>query len=330
MFVELQRINYCWELNKAALPKIKTVITFILLALASVCHGQTCCTGGVPVLDAFTFSDLSKGQFGAHLFYSYNYNNDLFFDDEPIDNSHISRKVSSVLLQMDYALSDQFVLSLSIPYLWQKEIVDLSLNNVEYVNRGIGDISVWLTYSKKINSLNLNSAISLKTPTGSTNKEGDINLAFPISMQTGTGSYDLAFIVQSSWYFGKQRKFSLENQMALRLNSKGNKFKAHPNYKFGNQYLIYAGMGYHLLLFNLVTDLFLGASYQYRDQDEFDGGFQNTNTGGHWVNSSIGMNVFITPEFFFSLNATAPLYRNLNGLQLSTTSQLSASINMVL
>ncbi|WP_422361326.1 hypothetical protein [Reichenbachiella sp.] len=272
----------------------------------------------------------SQGQWSTHLFYGYNYNNDLFFNDESIGNSHISRKVSSLLFQIDYALSDQFGVSLSIPYLWQKEIVDLSVNNTEYVNKGIGDIGVWLTYSKKFNSLNLNSALSIKTPTGSTDKEGENNLAFPISMQTGTGSYDFAFIVQSSWYLGKKKKFSLENQTALRLNSKGKNFKAHPNYKFGNQYLIYAGMGYHILLFNLVTDMFLGTSYQYRSQDEFDGEFENTNTGGHWINSSVGMNVFLTPEFFFSINASAPLYRNLNGLQLSTTSQLSASINMVL
>ncbi|WP_420582416.1 hypothetical protein [Reichenbachiella sp.] len=231
---------------------------------------------------------------------------------------------------MDYALSDQFGISLSVPFLWQKEIVDLQFNNAEYVNRGIGDVSIWFTYAKKFKSVNINSAISLKVPTGSTDEESENNLAFPISMQIGTGSFDMALIVQSSWYLGKQRKFSVENQLALRLNSSGNKFKAHPNYKFGDQYMVYAGLGYHFLLFNLVTDLFLGTSYQYRNQDEFEGGFENVNTGGHWLNSSIGLNIFLTQKLFFSLNGGAPLYRNLNGLQLSTTSQISAAINVVL
>jgi hypothetical protein len=52
---------------------------------------------------------------------------------------------------------------------------------------------------------------------------------------------------------------------------------------------------------------------------------QNINTGGNWVYLNPGWIVALNDYFNFSLNYVVPIYRSLNGFQLSTSSRLIVS-----
>lgn len=304
----------------------------LLLAVTQtlLVQGQTCCTGGVPILDAYTTPSVGKNDIGLHFSYNFNHNNDLLSNQTVIDNSHISRTISSFLVQADYGLTDNLSLAITLPFLIQEEKIDQGNSSQKYTNNGIGDIALWLSYKKSFSLLKLNGSISIKAPTGSTNKTAANDIPLPISLQTGSGSWDMVLLLQSSWYLGSERKFSIENQLSSRLNTAGKNFDAHPNYKFGSQIQTFGGLAYHFLLGTLLTDFYTGASYQFRNNDTFDGGFENTNTGGHWVNLNLGANMYITPDLFFAVSGGFPIYRSINGLQLSTTWQSQISLNIVL
>lgn len=308
----------------------KTIFLAILLLCSLAAKSQTCCTGGIPILDAFITPSVQANEFGLHGYYNFNSNNDLISQDRKLSDSHLSREISAFVIQGDYGISDAFSVSVSMPYLVQSERIETSFDVNEYSTQGIGDLSVWLTYSKKFSKWNFSSSMSLKFPTGNTNQKGENGIPLPLSFQLGSGSWDIAGILRSSYYLDPQNKFSIEGQTSLRLNSKGQDFDAHPNYRFGHQVNSFLGAGYHFLLGTVVTDIFSGFAYQYRMKDQFDGGFENSNTGGHWINFNLGTNLFFTPKFYANVAAGLPIYRKLNGLQLSTTWQGNVSIHLII
>jgi hypothetical protein len=68
-----------------------------------------------------------------------------------------------------------------------------------------------------------------------------------------------------------------------------------------------------------ILDVNLGVNYQFRTRDRFDGGFENYNTGGQWLNAVIGGSLALNPEVLISVNTMLPVLRSVNGLQLTTT-----------
>lgn len=272
-----------------------------------------------------------KGEIGIHSIYNFNRNHDLISGSEVLGDSHISRNIHSWLTQVDYSPIDKFSISFSVPVLWQKETTEGPTGSHSLSNKGIGDISIWLAYHHQKDRFSLSGAIGLKAPTGNTNdRDGSTGIPYPLSLQIGSGSWDFGFNLFSSIYLGSSRKFSIENQVSGRLNGPGKSFKAHENYRFGHQFQILTSLSYHTLLGTIVSDLFAGVMWLHQGQDQFDGGFDNENTGGNWVNAAVGGNFFLSPRVFINVNGVIPIYRNLNGLQLSTTWQGAFGINYLI
>lgn len=308
----------------------KSALFFCIIctALISDMYGQTCCTGGVPMLGGFVTPETSQNEWGIHLTYSYNYNNDLISNNEVIEDSFISRTVSTTLFQVDYALTNKWSISLVLPYIWQTESVRSALQTINYPNRGMGDLAIWGQRRWQKEMIRISVAMGIKAPTGSTNqRDSSTDVLLPFSMQNGSGSWDFGFNLQSSWYLDKSRKFSLEQRLSGKVNTKGKTFEAHSNYRFGHQMQLLTGLSYHFLLHTLITDLYAGVVYQLRTKDAFNGNFANENTGGHWVNVMLGSNIYISPKLHIGLSGMLPVYRKIHGLQLNTTWQFSTSLN---
>jgi hypothetical protein len=294
----------------------------ICLALhTSIGLAQTCCTGGVPHIAGLRVPMVKKGEIGINFNFIYNNNGDLLFDDNHIDGSSSYRNVSSLLLQGDYGVSDRFSMSLILPYIVQTEVIDFNSNSQSYENNGIGDISLWGTYrSVSTGRIFYTVSMGLKVPSGATNKK-DENTQFPLpfSFQNGTGSFDIGLITYTRYSIDKSRLYNLVGMVAVRLNTKGDQFKAHPEYLFGHMMQGSLLFNRPFIVSSSIVDINLGANYQYRMQDRFEGGFKNTNTGGHWVNAVIGGSVAVDPQLLISFNAMLPAWRSVNGLQLTTT-----------
>lgn len=299
-----------------------------LLTSSLSSYSQTCCTGGTPLLGAYTLSSASKGEMEVHLTYNYNDNGDIISGDRKIDESFLKRDVGTLLIQFDYGISKSITVSAVVPYLFQKEVIT-QVNDFSFNNSGVGDISLWGQYRKSFTYLDLNVAAGFKVPTGSTNESFN-GIPIPLSMQLGSGSVDFGTNVQTVFYLGKGKKWSFVNQLAIKINSKGKSFEAHSNYRFGNQFQLLGAVAYNSVAGPLLLNSFVGAIYQRREQDRFDGDFANENTGGNWVNLTVGQNVTLSPRTNLRINALFPVYRDLNGLQLSTTWQGSIGISYLI
>jgi hypothetical protein len=297
------------------------IFASLALLLNSVSHAQTCCTGGVPHLEGLRVPLVKKGEAGINFSYIYNKNGDLFFNEDNIEGASTYRTVNALLLQGDFGVSDHFSISIVLPYIIQREVIDFNGNKQGYENNGVGDISLWGTY-RSVSSGRIFYTVSmgLKVPSGATNKK-DENTQFPLpfSFQNGTGSFDFSFITYTRYSIDKSKLYNIVGMLAAKLNTRGNQFQAHPEYLFGHAIQCNILFNRPFIVSSSILDVNLGVNYQFRTRDRFDGGFENYNTGGQWLNAVIGGSLALNPEVLISVNTMLPVLRSVNGLQLTTT-----------
>ena len=100
-------------------------------------------------------------------------------------------------------------------------------------------------------------------------------------------------------------------------------------YQFGNEIQSFTGIADQLVIRNTVHSPNLTLQYRYQHQFLIDN-FFNENTGGHWVNVVPGWIVNFSSPFSAGINAEIPVYRSLNGLQLSTTVRVLLSLTWII
>ena len=304
-------------------------VAFYLMCTGA--FGQTCCTGGVPYLGVFRIPNLSQNQFGMNISYSHNRNDELIINRDLVSDNSYKRLVNTILFQTDYAFSDKISASIVLPYIIQSEQVQLSTNSQKIWNRGLGDISIWGSLVGAIRRSNYALSLALKTPNGETNGvDPETGIKYPLSFQTGTGSWDVILYMYNEVPLDKKKRFYWINQLSTKINSKGNQFKAHPGYRFGHVFQYFTSGSFRWVMGEFLANAFLGASFQKRLKDSFQGGFENENTGGDWIFLNLGYNHRFNPKFSFGLSGAVPVYRKVNGLQLTTSKQFNFTLGYII
>ncbi len=260
-----------------------------------------------------------------------NSNSDLIFEKDIIQDKLNERMVHTILLQTDYGLNDHFSFSVVVPYLFQKEKVNLLESDYSITNDGPGDISIWSNYKNKFGKHDLLVGVALKMPNGSTdNVDPNSGIQYPFSFQNGSGSWDFIFNIYDEIPLDKRQMFRWINQISGKINTKGNEFDAHPGYKFGHTFQYFSAISVHWVMGKYLASSFAGVSYQYKMKDEFNGGFENENTGGNWIYASLGYNHQFSPKLMVGISGSMPVYRSVNGLQLTTDKQANITIGYIL
>lgn len=310
---------------------IKWILIISFVFINKIIFAQTCCTGGVPYLGALKLPIVQKHEFGVNLSYNFNQNNLLVLDNEVINNSQNYRQIQTAILQTDFGISDHVSISLILPFLFQVEQIETENYNRSIQNNGFGDISIGSNYKGKFGRHNLNLGLGLKIPTGKTDsRDPETDVIFPVSFQNGTGSWDILFNVYDDFSLSNRNIFFWVNQLSGKINSKGEQFSAHPGYKFGHTFQYLTALSVRWVMGYSLADSFIGFSYQYISQDQFEGGFTNNNTGGNWIYTNIGYNHQLNPKLNFGLSGSVPIYRSVNGLQLTTAWRANATISYIL
>lgn len=308
------------------------IVAFFLCGMFTTrVYAQTCCTGGVPYLGAFKIPEVGIGQVGVSVSYVFNNNSDLVSQDNVISDNFSKRIVHTALAQIDYALPKHWSFSLAVPYLVQKEEVRRINQLYQISNPGMGDISIWSTYKLKFHKQFVALSFAIKVPTGKTDEQDPQNgINYPFSFQNGSGSWDMITNIYYELPLDKSRKLFLIQQLSAKYNSKGNNFGAHPGYRFGHTLQNFTALSYRWVMGEYLSGTFAGLAYQHKWQDIFDGGFVNENTGGDWINLNAGYQWQINPKFNTSISGGIPLFRKVQGLQLSTTFQFNLSVGFTI
>ena len=263
---------------------------------------------------------LTKGTVLTSLSYNYNLLNDQLQGSEKIEDESRKRISQSILIKGIWALSDRWSIGATLPYEFRMEERSTETENLpELSSNGIGDLFVQAQFTiLTSNAHNFLIATGLKVPTGNNTETNDLGIELPPDLQPGTGSWDVAIGAnyQLSNLFGGIFNYNLSG--TVRFNSTATRFNDQQSYKFGNEFMIITGLAADLLLGKgvFIPSLYLQYRWTYLD---LTNGNLTPNTGGDWVNLIPGLAYDFNTKLQLMASATIPIYRYLEGLQLTTT-----------
>ncbi len=306
----------------------KTVIISIILLLFSVkLFAQACCTAGTPLLGSIEMSTTQKGVWQFGLTYEYNSLQDVYAGSQELNDNTRERISTAALFEISYGLSDKVTLTTLFSFVTQsRKINPLTGTRNELNTNGIGDALFLLKYNlitlDLISNTELSIGIGVKSPLGRSNIKSN-GILIPADMQPGTGSWDgilWSYFSQGNLF---QEPLNVFVNASYRFNTPNERFGTNQaGYKFGNELITNIGLGYRT---DTPFDFTLLARHRFTSSDEFGGG-DISNTGGNWIYFVPGINIKMLENISGRLSGQIPVYRNINGTQLSTTFTASFSI----
>ena len=119
----------------------------------------------------------------------------------------------------------------------------------------------------------------------------------------------------------------IQQSVTYRLNSASTSFASHDNYKFGNEFYAITSLADQLVTGSLIHTPSLSFNIRYAEKNTIEQ-YEDPNSGGWWLNLRPGWGIYLTPKLNLSLLYEIPLYRNLNGFQLTTTYKVIGVVNL--
>ncbi len=295
---------------------IPLFLLLICLTASGNVYPQACCTAGTPLLSSLQLPATEKGIWQFVFTYDQNELKDNYLGNSSFDivNSR-KRNTRSVMFEAGYGLTGKFSLSALGSYVIQeRRTADLVRT------RGPGDLIILLKYTIIPLSISGQRSFAVgagpKIPLGKDRIEHQ-GIILNEDIQPGSGTWDTVL-----WGYFQQGFLPV-----TRLNSFFNLSYRIPTenwrgFKFGNELTLTAGTTYG-------TDIFFRPSMMIRYRYSSSFRVNNStvpNTGGHWLNLILGLNIKLNESLSTSISGHLPIYRDLNGLQLTTSYKVTLSI----
>ena len=296
---------------------------FALWALPSLAFSQACCSAGVPLLGSLELPTTSVGTWQFSLTYERNVLRDVISGTDKFDLNNRRRTVHSVLLETNYGLAQRVSITALLSLIQQeREITNPFLpGRTDFLStRGSGDAVVLLKYDLYPLTMATQRQIALgfgpKAPLGkSTIKTNGILL--PADLQPGSGAWDgilWGYLYQG---FLPTTTANLFGTLSYRYTGTNGR-----DYRFGNEFVATLGSSYRT---NTIFDFSLSLRYRTVHPEKFTGN-DVPNTGGKWLSVLPGVNLKFAKNWALRFSGNLPVYRNLQGTQLTTTYRASVSL----
>lgn len=286
-------------------------------------YSQGCCSGGVPISSNL---GLGAGEIGTLQFqftYDQNTLRDLLFEDQRLDDNRRKRNTRSLILETSYDINKAFSLSGLFAFVRQERIIQTQSASEDItVNNGVGDGIILLRYNFLYGTKHPDADFMLgagpKFPFGKADFTDNRGITLPADLQPGTGAWDAMFWTNFTRRAFIRESLSLNMTATYRATGINPDFNGSQEYEFGNEFQVQVGIQDQWLLGSLLLDPMLGIQYRTVSEDKINGNvFENT--GGHWVNLRPGLNVNLTQYSSLRITSSLPIYRYLEGTQLSTS-----------
>ncbi len=294
-------------------------VLFIVFMLSIDLYSQGCCTAG-----SSTFGGLERGISKAdnlNLGISFVYNGlNSTYDGkntipDPLDRN---ASVSSFNLELEYGLSEKVSVLVNTAYVIKKRETTIRSSEtndrekISFDGKGIGDVIILGKYEiitpNILSPTGLTIGGGVKLPVGSYTQEVD-GTRLAIDMQPGTGSTD--GLLWGNFYRGFQHL-----NLALFATSLYRYAGANlDGYRFGDEIILSLGGEYYLADF---LTLSLSARGRFADKDYWGGRFLPS-TGGSYYDILPSI-VYSEESYNLRIFYQAPVYRNIQGIQLTTSS----------
>ena len=297
---------------------LKAFTFLILIGINGQLSAQACCSSGAPVASNLaTFSFEGKG-LSIRVLNDNIFLNDIVSKSTVLDNSTRKRITRTLMGRVSYTFEQKWSVIGLFPMVWQKEEIRNNGNSFDNSSSGFGDIILIGRYQPIKNfSTGLAFSVGVKFGNGvNDNKDELTGLALNPDLQPGSGSEDGLFIVQfdqvisSDWW--------IHFFVNYRLTSESSRFNNQLSYKFGNEIQAYFGISKPLVIYKITFSPSIYLRTRYAGYDETNG-FKTPNTGGYWFHVMSQLQFDINPQMGFDIRTEFPLYRILDGTQLTTS-----------
>lgn len=304
------------------MKRSKIILLLLLVFGLFKSNGQTCCSGGTPLLGNLGISGAEPGTIFIQVAYDYNFLDDLYSGIELLNDKTRERLTQTALLQVVYPFSERIAVNGLFTYVSQERIIHSQTGQENQTRtQGLGDAVLLFQYSPVLGlKRNLTLAVGPKLPVGKFDATDDeFGLVVSPDLQPGSGSFDAIFGAnfQEAFLFNVTG-LTFSTSLSYRLTTPARRFEGDNKYRFGNETMLSAGLQKTFLLKRTGITPSLFVQYRNTAADETDGD-EVAGTGGNWIYISPGLNVELTRHLAVNAAAELPVYRNLNGTQLTTT-----------
>lgn len=305
----------------------------ILLLLVSIffssqeLSAQACSCGGAPLLGSLDQPGTSPGNWQLGMTYEFNSISDLVAEESELEDETRRRKVYSALLNISYGISSRFSITALATLLHQERKTRLPQGTSELLKtNGIGDGVLLLKYNlvrQTVQNLReVTVGAGVKFPVGKSSLKSNSTL-IAADMQPGTGAWDGLLYGYFSQGFFRSIPFALFASGSYRLTGANDRFgESLDSYEFGNELISSLGINYKP---GTVTDYNLSLRYRHAAADKFAGN-SLPNSGGDWISLVPGLNAAFSDALSARISGRIPLYRKLEGTQLTTGYTLLVSM----
>ncbi len=289
--------------------------TFSFVSFSVPVYGQTCGCASAPLLGSFDSSPTPSGSWHFGLTYDYNSIKDLVTGSGDPVNSNTRRTTHSGLFEISHGFSEHWAFTTMLTLIRHERKnspAGAPGTGFSLTTKGVGDAAFILKYALLQQTLDspfeLSVGVGVKIPLGSSELEEN-SIVYPEDMQPGTGAWDGILLGYGTYALipsGLRQLFISSSYRHSGTNDR--------NYRFGSEFIGAAGLS---LRTGGIFDYSLMMRYRSAAKDRRNN-WEIPNTGGKWVYAIPGINLSVSDTFSVRLSGKIPLYRNLDGTQLTT------------
>lgn len=306
------------------MKKIFLLSSLFLIAAVEL-YPQACCTVGTSVSSGVERGVIAYNNLSASLSFQHNILNDAYQSSANIEDP-LNRKstVSGFYLELEYGLVERVSILLLAGYTNKSRtttFLDSETNRNEeitFTGQGFTDMVIIGKYQviepNIISPFGLSLGGGVKLPTGNYQQE-DNGTRLSIDLQPGTGATDLLLWAHSNYAFP---------QFALAFNVNALYKYAGVNldgYRYGDEFIASLNGTYGIAGFLAIN---LQLKGRFADKD-FWNGRTLPSTGGTYLDFTPSL-VYVEGNFNLRILAQVPVYRNVQGIQLTVSEKLSAEL----
>lgn len=306
---------------KRNIPFILNAVLLLVLLGSIDLQGQGCCSSGAPLLGSMELGTSEAGIWQLAISYRFNTLNDLFLGDRGVRGNYRQRRTHSIAAEINYGLGQGFTANTLLTFVQQERTIRPAYvgGTKDFVRvGGVSDIILLLKYTlfqpNLVHQREISLGAGIKLPTGA-NDLARNNIVVSYDLQPGTGATDE--ILWGYFFQGfRPTGFLVSGIFSYRLTGTNDQ-----HYRFGRELISSLGGSYRIADFFIFSTQF---RYRHTSPDQF---LQRNipNTGGQWIYLIPGTNVPLNRRITLRAALQFPLYRNLRGIQLTTSYALTVS-----
>lgn len=305
-----------------------TIATFLTITLMPAeGWAQACCSAGTPFLGSLEFPATPERNWRFAFVYDYNTLRDVVSGTKQIFDNTRQRVTHSLMWETSYGITSRFSATVLITAVQQeRKIAPETPTESVLRTRGLGDALLLFKYALVPLTLPSQQEVTIgiggKIPLGVSTLTSR-GVLIPADMQPSTGAWDGVLWGYASQGFIPWAPLTLFMTASHRFTGTNERYVTDQRgYKFGNETFLSAGGGYRT---DDTMEYLLMVRYRQVEPDLFSG-FEIPNTGGVWLSLLPGLNIHIEGGLTVHASVLIPIYRSLNGTQLTTTSAATLSL----